>query len=149
MIFVCPFHTLNFLSVFARYVLVISSGEDGLTDRLNHQQIQDTIRVMNHNVQAATQRGENVNTLQNKTDDLREASRGFYSSAKRARRQMFKKNVWMTILVIIGILIVIGIIVGIGESMCISKISFRTPADVDYSERCHWQVTGCCEPTVG
>ena len=69
---------------------------------------------MNHNVQAATQRGDNVNTLVNKTDDLREASRGFHSSAKRARRQMFKKNVWMTILVIVGVLIVIGIIVGIG-----------------------------------
>lgn len=77
---------------------------------------------MNHNVQAATQRGENVNTLQNKTDDLREASRGFHSSARRARRQMFKKNVWMTIVVIIGILIVIGIVVGIGMSIANSEV---------------------------
>lgn len=35
---------------------------------------------------------------------------------------MFKKNVWMTIVVIIGILIVIGIVVGIGMSIANSEV---------------------------
>ncbi|KFY33503.1 hypothetical protein V494_07564 [Pseudogymnoascus sp. VKM F-4513 (FW-928)] len=79
--------------------------------------VQQTIEIdgatakMQHNVDKLAQRGENLNSLQDKTDNLAVSAQGFNQGANRVRRQMWRSNMKWKIIVGAGIIILLLIIV--------------------------------------
>ncbi|KAE8214401.1 hypothetical protein CF319_g5004 [Tilletia indica] len=74
-------------------------------------QIDDTIGVMRDNINKVNERGENLNSLQDKTDTLAISAQGFRRGANRVRKQMWWKDMKMRIIIGVGILILVCIIV--------------------------------------
>ena len=74
-------------------------------------QIDDTVGVMRDNINKVSQRGERLDALQNKTDDLAASAQGFRRGANRVRKAMWWKDMKMRIWLGIGIAILIIIIV--------------------------------------
>ena len=66
---------------------------------------------MQENLQKASQRGENLNTLHDKTDNLATSAQGFRRGANRVRKQMWWKDMKMRICIIVGIIILLIIII--------------------------------------
>ncbi|KAK7756525.1 Vesicle membrane receptor protein (v-SNARE) [Diatrype stigma] len=74
-------------------------------------QIDDTVGVMRENINKVSQRGERLDALQDKTDNLAVSAQGFRRGANRVRKQMWWKDMKMRMCLIIGIIILILIIV--------------------------------------
>lgn len=55
------------------------------------QQIDDTVGVMRENINKVSQRGERLDSLQDKTDNLATSAQGFRRGANRVRKQMWWK----------------------------------------------------------
>jgi len=73
---------------------------------------------MRSNLQKAGERGERLDNLQDKTDNLATSAQGFRRGANRVRKQMWWKDMKMRICIIVGIIILlIVIIVPSGESL--------------------------------
>lgn len=66
---------------------------------------------MRDNINRMTERGENLDSLHNKTENLAEAAQGFRKGANRVRKQMFLKDMKMRMCLIVGVLILIIVIV--------------------------------------
>lgn len=75
------------------------------------QQIDDTVGVMRENINKVSQRGERLDSLQDKTDNLAVSAQGFRRGANRVRKQMWWKDVKMRIWLIVGIIIVLLVII--------------------------------------
>lgn len=58
---------------------------------LSKQQIDDTVGVMRDNINKVSQRGERLDSLQDKTDNLAVSAQGFRRGANRVRKQMWWK----------------------------------------------------------
>jgi len=76
-------------------------------------QIDDTVGVMRENINKVSQRGERLDSLQDKTDNLAVSAQGFRRGANRVRTQMWWKDFKMRIWLIVGVVVVIGLIVGL------------------------------------
>ncbi|KAK6355357.1 hypothetical protein TWF696_004466 [Orbilia brochopaga] len=74
-------------------------------------QIDDTIGIMRDNINKTTERGQNLNQLQNKTNDLADSAQGFRRGANRVRKAMWWKDMKMRLCLIIGVIILIAVIV--------------------------------------
>ncbi|KEZ39355.1 hypothetical protein SAPIO_CDS10048 [Scedosporium apiospermum] len=74
-------------------------------------QIDDTVDVMRENINKVSQRGERLDALQDKTDNLAVSAQGFRRGANRVRKQMWWKDMKMRMCIGIGIIILIVIIV--------------------------------------
>jgi len=55
-------------------------------------QIDDTVGVMRENINKVSQRGERLDSLQDKTDNLAVSAQGFRRGANRVRKQMWWKG---------------------------------------------------------
>ncbi|KAF6826147.1 synaptobrevin [Colletotrichum musicola] len=66
---------------------------------------------MRENINKVSQRGERLDALQDKTDNLAVSAQGFRRGANRVRKQMWWKDVKMRMCLIAGIIILILIIV--------------------------------------
>ena len=66
---------------------------------------------MQHNVDKLAQRGENLSSLQDKTDNLAASAHGFSQGANRVRRSMWRSNMKWRIAVGVGLVILVLIIV--------------------------------------
>lgn len=75
------------------------------------QQIDDTVGIMRENINKVAERGERLDSLQDKTDNLAVSAQGFRRGANRVRKQMWWKDFKMKICLIIGIIILIVVIV--------------------------------------
>lgn len=76
---------------------------------------------MRENINKVSQRGERLDSLQDKTDNLAVSAQGFRRGANRVRKQMWWKDMKMRMCLIAGIIILlIVIIVPAGELCCIS-----------------------------
>ena len=82
-----------------------------LTWHLAEQQIDDTVGVMRENINKVSQRGERLDSLQDKTDNLAVSAQGFRRGANRVRKQMWWKDMKMRMLLIVGIIILLVIII--------------------------------------
>ncbi|KAK1837120.1 synaptobrevin [Podospora conica] len=87
-----------------------AGGNNNRTQALQAQ-IDDTVGVMRDNINKVSQRGERLDHLQNKTDDLAASAQGFRRGANRVRKQMWWKDMKMRIWLGIGITVLIIIIV--------------------------------------
>ncbi|KAL2217013.1 synaptobrevin-domain-containing protein [Thermoascus aurantiacus ATCC 26904] len=74
-------------------------------------QIDDTVGVMRENINKVSQRGERLDALQDKTDNLAVSAQGFRRGANRVRKQMWWKDVKMRICMIVAIIILLVIII--------------------------------------
>ena len=76
---------------------------------------------MQDNLNKASQRGDRLDALQDKTDNLATSAQGFRRGANRVRKQMWWKDMKMRICIIVGIIILlIVIIVPSGKDILLS-----------------------------
>ncbi|CAG9940460.1 unnamed protein product [Clonostachys rosea f. rosea IK726] len=87
-----------------------SGGGDSRTQALQAQ-IDDTVGVMRDNINKVSQRGERLDTLQNKTNDLATSAQGFRRGANRVRKQMWWKDMKMRVCLIVGIIVLLLVII--------------------------------------
>ncbi|KAI6244695.1 Synaptobrevin 1 [Erysiphe necator] len=74
-------------------------------------QIDDTVGVMRENINKVSQRGERLDALQDKTDNLAVSAQGFRRGANRVRKQMWWKDMKMRMCLFGGIVILLIIII--------------------------------------
>ncbi|MCJ1329481.1 SNAP receptor, synaptobrevin [Thelotrema lepadinum] len=74
-------------------------------------QIDDTVGVMRENINKVSQRGERLDSLQDKTDNLATSAQGFRRGANRVRKQMWWKDMKMRVCIIVGIIILLLVII--------------------------------------
>jgi len=74
-------------------------------------QIDDTVGVMRENISKVSQRGERLDSLQDKTDNLAVSAQGFRRGANRVRKQMWWKDMKMRMCLIAGIIILLIVII--------------------------------------
>jgi vesicle-associated membrane protein 4 len=75
------------------------------------QQIDDTVGVMRENINKVSQRGERLDSLQDKTDNLAVSAQGFRRGANRVRKQMWWKDMKMRMCLIVGIIVLLIVII--------------------------------------
>ncbi|KAJ9102682.1 hypothetical protein QFC20_004954 [Naganishia adeliensis] len=85
-------------------------GQKNATAQLQAQ-IDETVGVMRENINKVTERGERLDSLQDKTDNLAVSAQGFRRGANRVRKQMWWKDMRMRIIIGVGICVLIVIIV--------------------------------------
>ena len=66
---------------------------------------------MRDNINKVSQRGERLDALQDKTDNLAISAQGFRRGANRVRKQMWWKDMKMRVCLIVGIIILLLIII--------------------------------------
>ncbi|PPR07870.1 hypothetical protein CVT24_005607 [Panaeolus cyanescens] len=74
-------------------------------------QIDDTVNIMKDNIVKVTERGEGIDQLQNKTENLAASAQTFRKGANRVRKNMWWKDMKMRIIIGAAIAIIIVIIV--------------------------------------
>lgn len=74
-------------------------------------QIDDTVGIMRENINKVAERGERLDSLQDKTDNLAVSAQGFRRGANRVRKAMWLKDFKMKICLVIGVIILIVVIV--------------------------------------
>ncbi|KAK4229577.1 putative synaptobrevin [Podospora fimiseda] len=75
------------------------------------QQIDETVDVMRKNVNKVAERGEHLDSLQNKTDDLAQSAQTFRRGANQVRKKMWWKDMKMRFWLILGIVVLLAIII--------------------------------------
>ncbi|KAH7116974.1 synaptobrevin-domain-containing protein [Dendryphion nanum] len=66
---------------------------------------------MNNNLRVMAERGERLDSLQDKTDNLATSAQGFRRGANRVRKQMWWKDMKMRMWLIVGIIVLLLIII--------------------------------------
>ncbi|KAI8588579.1 hypothetical protein HDU87_006532 [Geranomyces variabilis] len=76
-------------------------------------QVNEVTAIMQDNINKVMQRGEHLDTLQDKTDDLQNSSLQFKRGANRVRKQMWWKDMKMKLILgsVIGAILIIIIVV--------------------------------------
>ena len=74
-------------------------------------QIDDTVGIMRDNITKVAERGERLDSLQDKTDNLAVSAQGFRRGANRVRKNMWWKDMKMRIIIGVAITVIIVIIV--------------------------------------
>jgi len=74
-------------------------------------QIDDTVGIMRENITKVAERGERLDSLQDKTDTLAVSAQGFRRGANRVRKNMWWKDMKMRIIIGVAISVIIIIIV--------------------------------------
>ena len=91
---------------------------------------------MRDNISKVSQRGERLDALQDKTDNLAVSAQGFRRGANRVRKQMWWKDMKMRVCIIVGIIILLlVIIVPTGRTLFASTL-YQAPLTHGCS-RCH------------
>jgi vesicle-associated membrane protein 4 len=94
------------------------------------QEIDSTVGIMRDNINKVSERGERLDSLQDKTDNLAVSAQGFRRGANKVRKQMWWKDMKMRMCIIVGIiLLLVVIIVPSGESIR-DDTNYQTGADM-------------------
>ncbi|KZF20772.1 synaptobrevin [Xylona heveae TC161] len=80
------------------------------TEQLQDQ-VKDVLGVMRENINKTTQRGEHLDSLATKTDDLHTSSQGFRRGANRVRKRMWLKDMRMRVCLIVAIILLLVVII--------------------------------------
>jgi len=91
-----------------------------------HGQVDELKDIMVKNIENVTARGERVELLVNKTENLRNTSVSFRKTSRNLARAMFWKNIKLYVLVVIIVLFIIYVIIsmacgGLAWQSCINK----------------------------
>jgi vesicle-associated membrane protein 4 len=90
-----------------------SQGQAGGNNRTAALQaeIDSTVGIMRDNINKVSERGERLDSLQDKTDNLATSAQGFRRGANRVRKQMWWKDMKMRMCIIAGVIILIIIVI--------------------------------------
>uniref|UniRef100_A0A0B6ZFF2 V-SNARE coiled-coil homology domain-containing protein n=1 Tax=Arion vulgaris TaxID=1028688 RepID=A0A0B6ZFF2_9EUPU len=92
----------------------------GRNTQLNHleNEVSEVTSLLRDNVEKVLDRGERIDTLQSRSEDLESSSSHFRSSAVKIRKKMWWQNCKMTCIVatVIGLIIVIIVVVILVET---------------------------------
>ncbi|KAJ5249098.1 Synaptobrevin [Penicillium chermesinum] len=89
-----------------------ASGQNGNQRTAALQaQIDDTVGVMRENINKVSQRGERLDSLQDKTDNLAVSAQGFRRGANRVRKDMWWKDMKMRVCLVICIICLLVVII--------------------------------------
>lgn len=66
---------------------------------------------MRDNINKVAERGERLDSIENKTDNLAISAQGFRRGANRVRKDMWWKDMKMRMCIILGIIIVLVVII--------------------------------------
>ncbi|GAB7361813.1 hypothetical protein MBLNU230_g1855t1 [Neophaeotheca triangularis] len=86
------------------------AGGQSRTEGLNRE-INDVVDQMRQNMTKASERGERLDSLQDKTDNLATSAQGFRRGANRVRKQMWWKDMRMRMCLIVGIILLLVVII--------------------------------------
>ncbi|KAI5903986.1 Synaptobrevin 2 [Candida parapsilosis] len=75
------------------------------------QAVYDTVGIMRDNINKVAERGERLDSIENKTDNLAISAQGFRRGANRVRKDMWWKDFKMRMCLIFAVIIVIIVIV--------------------------------------
>ena len=75
------------------------------------KEIDGAVNQMKTNIQSVGQRGERLDALQDKTDNLATQANGFRRGANRVRKQMWWKDMKMRMCIIVGIIVLLVVII--------------------------------------
>ncbi|KAH6948084.1 hypothetical protein HPB50_022809 [Hyalomma asiaticum] len=107
----------DFSSVIAAIIDNCNSGQTGDQISQLHRQVEDVRGIMAQNIERVVERGDRLDSLLEKTQDLEQAGTVFRATAKKVNRHMCLRNARM--------MIVIGIIVA--EELCTGHVSEPEP----------------------
>ena len=94
---------------------------------------------MRENISKVSQRGERLDSLQDKTDNLAVSAQGFRRGANRVRKTMWLKDMKMRMCLIAGIIILLLVII-VPAGRCLRRPEhYRQDADHEHS---------CCNPPL-
>ncbi|KAJ5860251.1 Synaptobrevin [Penicillium soppii] len=89
-----------------------SNGQNGSRRTAELQeQIDNTVGVMRENINKVSQRGENLDALQDKTDNLAVSAQGFRRGANRVRKDMWWKDMKMRVCLVICVIVLLIVII--------------------------------------
>ncbi|KAJ5595455.1 Synaptobrevin [Penicillium hispanicum] len=83
-------------------------------------QIDDTVGVMRENINKVSQRGERLDSLQDKTDNLAVSAQGFRRGANRVRKQMWWKDMKMRVCLVVCVIVLLVVIIVPGKTSSLS-----------------------------
>lgn len=75
------------------------------------QQIDDTVGIMRDNINQVAERGERLDSIQDKADNLAVSAQGFRRGANRVRKQMWWKDMKMKMCIVAGVIIALIVII--------------------------------------
>ncbi|CAO3649940.1 unnamed protein product [Mucor hiemalis] len=76
------------------------------------QQVDEVVNIMQDNIDKVMQRGERLDDLRGKTEDLQATSSHFRRGANQVRKRMWWKDLKWKIIIAVTILAILGIIIG-------------------------------------
>ncbi|KAF2734953.1 synaptobrevin-domain-containing protein [Polyplosphaeria fusca] len=82
--------------------------------KLAQREIEDVRGIMTKNIEQVLERGEQISTLVNKTDQLGTNARDFRVRSRGLRRRMWWKNVKLMVLLVLVVIFLIYLFVGFG-----------------------------------
>ena len=89
----------------------IHSTETQMDCFLLHPQVDEVKDIMTQNIDKVLERGEKIEILVDKTEELSSTADSFQKSSKKLKTQMWWRDKKWTIVIVLVILVVIGIIV--------------------------------------
>lgn len=76
-------------------------------------QVAEVSEIMSQNIEAAKQRGENLENLQDKVQDLELGAKQFGENSKKVKQNLWYKNKKMTVILTLVALIVLAVIAAV------------------------------------
>ncbi|KAL9536869.1 hypothetical protein MBANPS3_012298 [Mucor bainieri] len=76
------------------------------------QQVDEVVGIMQENIDKVMQRGERLDDLRGKTEDLQATAGHFKRGANQVRKRMWWKDLKWKIIIAVTILVILGVIIG-------------------------------------
>ncbi|KAI9322540.1 synaptobrevin-domain-containing protein [Dichotomocladium elegans] len=86
-------------------------GGDSKTAHVQAQ-VDEVVNIMQDNIDKVMQRGERLDDLRGKTEDLQSTAHHFRRGANQVRKRMWWKDLKWKIIIAVTILVILGIIIG-------------------------------------
>ena len=88
-----------------------TSGSGGDKTKQVQKEVDEVVGIMNENINKVMERGEKLDSLQMKTEDLQQGALQFKRGATRVRKQMWWKNMKLNLLIAVVVIIILLIII--------------------------------------
>ncbi|EAW08811.1 SNAP receptor SNC2 [Aspergillus clavatus NRRL 1] len=98
------------------------------------KKIQETVDTMRSNIFKVSERGERLDSLQDKTDNLAVSAQGFRRGANRVRKQMWWKDMKMRVCLVICVILLLVVII-VPAGMIPIPTSRRTNKATNYANQ--------------
>lgn len=101
----------DFGSIMAQIMSSCNSGRTGDQISQLHRQVEDVRGIMTQNIERVVERGDRLDSLLEKTQDLEQAGTVFRATAKKVNRHMCLQNARMIIIIAVILIGVVTLIV--------------------------------------